>query len=1745
MKYKLFPWLIGFLLLLVIFFASFSAPTITQIDPAEKHNKVTFNAPFTLHFSHIMNRQSVEDAFLILPKTEGDYKWKDFRTLEFMPDEPLTIGDEYRIVIKGDAKSIWMKQMSYDVTIDYLVAGPPYVLFVDPSQGSVITKDGVITVMLDRPMDWDGKSEKDLIQIEPSMSGEVRFFGMSAFQFIPKKLSSGQIYEVTIPAGLRALDGGETAEDYSWIVSAPDLKVEKSTPETGAQQVAVSESIRIYFDSEAPLDGIKPGVNALLYPSNDLDAATTKKMDGFFNTEVTYGVDEEGESQKNVLVFAPTFPYQQGESYRFILKSDKDLPLEKDFELKFETIGTEKTEVSEEQEITEPVDESFAWKDDSMDFFIRGENPRLRLKQALSEPVVLSACQVSSNEFIRVSARHGWNSYRCDTDLVTINPKQKDSELVINLDDHFNIDWVTGVYFASITQGEKKAIKHFLIEDSVLLMKRSDSDLFIWALDVKSGEPIADMGLEILSYDGEEVVQGKTDEMGVYSISRAFDEGIYVRGKKEEDGIVRWGLVADSWTLGGGQEEFSQEDSGLYITLNQNVFSPGESIKIKGIWRELEDHVLTLPESTQVTVTIEDLQHNFIVSKRIPLRRNGSFDSSIVIPEASISGHYFVSVADLNHQKLVSPIPIQVKDGSSDLRLEWIEAKNDHTAETTPVYIVKARYENGIPAAKIKGHYELFRKPSVMSYQEGSISYTFESLDKNCTKDCQKRILITSEDFEFDLYGEAKLLLTEGEDKFLSAGYDYDLQVTALLPGRESTSINRSFEVHQGNFDLGLGLKHALIQVNEAIEASVLSLNYAGKMEADNKVRLFLISQNGRGKTVYEESLSTGTQPSSISIPIDPRMEDGVYLLRAESQDDKRNKILAEQFVYVSTNPTLAISDDLLLAPDQKKYFVGGRAHLLINEPTASEDNPVPVVVTYERDGLLEHEALNLIAPVTKITVPIKEVMMPHFLATVTRFHRGVTPSFSSDSQAIAVGNDESEILIDLAFEPEVPVPGEEFILKLKTYNYQNRPLSAVITVNLLAGEPQESEFSYDSFYPTQTQPLSVASNISLNSPEQLPDYQSLGDTFLLSPAKSKYFDPLVTTNISGESELTITLPEERGDLYIQLIATKDSKQFGTSFSVLKMNQQLQIQPILPSFVVPGDQTVFAASVKNISDRPIQSRLELISPDATIKGDFVRNFSLQPGQQTEIAFSVFVDDSIAKDEIELKFQSGSDLTEAKIPLRHLKSCMKIANTGLLGDIWTGRVNIPKDAHPGLGDLQLTMSGGPLTIAKVQAEALENYPHNSNYLAAARLLSKLSFLPDSPSETDLSSVQSLVSPLLKSADESGAYRFWSEPAHSPTLSALVLLAYAEASERGIHIDSIQLNRTIETLWKALDESNMNLEDKMFVLWVLSKNGQYDTERTLGYFQERETATMRAKAFLLMNLDQLVQAGQGSMATPFDTLKAEIADEDITTAIMLYALSELDSANPLLEKMANYLVFQGEDLIRELDPEEALWTIMGLKSYVGKADTSAINYIARVKLNGTLILDQSVTGNSANEIYQTKVEAKLLNTDDINDIFVKKEGTGPLYLDVHLTSYHDPSEASRMEDGMIVVRQLYEITDDGKKIPAVTFKKGKRYISELEVVVPKDYRYVALSDEIPAGMKINSGTLELNGPFTQSQLKGGQVTYFATYLPAGVYKISTKLQAILPGTYLHLPAIIQAIFEPTVVSRTEGGRVQIID
>lgn len=98
------------------------------------------------------------------------------------------------------------------------------------------------------------------------------------------------------------------------------------------ETIASDQPIAIQFSQPVDLSGVQPAKNVQLYPSNDANGTAG---DGFFNTEVRYGHDGQGNEQKDMLVFTPSFPFQSGQTYRLILRAGKPFPLEEDFVLTF------------------------------------------------------------------------------------------------------------------------------------------------------------------------------------------------------------------------------------------------------------------------------------------------------------------------------------------------------------------------------------------------------------------------------------------------------------------------------------------------------------------------------------------------------------------------------------------------------------------------------------------------------------------------------------------------------------------------------------------------------------------------------------------------------------------------------------------------------------------------------------------------------------------------------------------------------------------------------------------------------------------------------------------------------------------------------------------------------------------------------------------------------------------------------------------------------------------------------------------------------------------------------------------------------------------------------------------------------------------------------------------------------------------------------------------------------------------
>ncbi len=356
-------------LVLIGLYSALPQPKVLQADEVE-NRKVAYNAPFTIRFSQPVHFSSVEKAFSIKPRLSGEFNWADRRTLEFVPDDFLRVGDEYTVKLAGSAKGLSLKRVNKEASIEFVVAGPPMVSYIDPTLPEIETEETEVdeekapeepklivgesqrfTIMFDRPMNVEEIDlEQDVLEVEPALQGDFKWIGQRVIEFTPAVLPMGTAYKATVKSGLPALDGGETEEDTVFEFETPAPKVTFFAPEQEASYVQTETPLVLEFNQEMALDYIEPGRNALLFPSNDVDADITEKNDGFFNTEVTYGKNAEGKVDKRIIEFKPTFPFQHDTEYRFVLASGLEggakrlneneegygnIALSEDFELKF------------------------------------------------------------------------------------------------------------------------------------------------------------------------------------------------------------------------------------------------------------------------------------------------------------------------------------------------------------------------------------------------------------------------------------------------------------------------------------------------------------------------------------------------------------------------------------------------------------------------------------------------------------------------------------------------------------------------------------------------------------------------------------------------------------------------------------------------------------------------------------------------------------------------------------------------------------------------------------------------------------------------------------------------------------------------------------------------------------------------------------------------------------------------------------------------------------------------------------------------------------------------------------------------------------------------------------------------------------------------------------------------------------------------------------------------------------------
>ena len=234
---------------------------------------VSANAPLSLNFSGRMNQSSVESAWRVSPDLSGSFKWEG-NQVQYWPAAPLPVGATYTVHVSEEAKSLWGKPLERAYDVVFVVTDIPAVSYIYP-QEEVVPVEVPLTVMFNRPIieltDLKELSERaPAIEISPAVAGEWRWIDTQTVQYTPRNgWNYATNYEVKVPQGLRAADGGQVETAVSVKFSTPRLALVAQEPAPAAESVSPLADWVLTFNTPVKLDELKN--NLKIEPSLAVD----------------------------------------------------------------------------------------------------------------------------------------------------------------------------------------------------------------------------------------------------------------------------------------------------------------------------------------------------------------------------------------------------------------------------------------------------------------------------------------------------------------------------------------------------------------------------------------------------------------------------------------------------------------------------------------------------------------------------------------------------------------------------------------------------------------------------------------------------------------------------------------------------------------------------------------------------------------------------------------------------------------------------------------------------------------------------------------------------------------------------------------------------------------------------------------------------------------------------------------------------------------------------------------------------------------------------------------------------------------------------------------------------------------------------------------------------------------------------------------------------------------------------------
>jgi uncharacterized protein YfaS (alpha-2-macroglobulin family) len=427
---------------------------------------------------------------------------------------------------------------------------------------------------------------------------------------------------------------------------------------------------------------------------------------------------------------------------------------------------------------------------------------------------------------------------------------------------------------------------------------------------------------------------------------------------------------------------------------------------------------------------------------------------------------------------------------------------------------------------------------------------------------------------------------------------------------------------------------------------------------------------------------------------------------------------------------------EVTIEADKPKYEPGETAQLLLKTPF-----PGRVLVTVERNRVLDHFYVDTDQKSAQVRVPIRAGYAPNIYVTATAI-RPIT-------------DNTLPLTVARGFVPlTVEKPGTHLAVSLKaaslsrsqtfqTIEVRTAPKAqvtlAIVDEGILQRKDYRTPDPYGYFYQKRALEVSAFDIYPFLLPE-LGTSSSGGDAADLarrtSPVPSRRvklvakWSGLLTADANGLVRYKVRVPQFSGALRVMAVAYKDDA-FGNAEQTMKVADPVVISTALPRFASPGDTLDVPVTLTNTTGKntgTFEVTLEATGPLHPIRptpqsdamSDYVRFVNIAPNREQQVVFKVVAGKTeipfsrefvtIGNATIKITVNRGEKSTETiELPIRPAAPLEKRTGSGEVTASAPAALNLRTDFLPTGQRSRLMLSRSPLTQFSKDLSYLLEYP----------------------------------------------------------------------------------------------------------------------------------------------------------------------------------------------------------------------------------------------------------------------------------------------------------------------------------------------------------------------------------------------------------------------------------------------------